>query len=85
MNVEKTEETSLKREPDKKLETWRKTKKLGTLLGDTEEFMRRKILATQAQKKMKNLCRRKHKVSEKIRLMLYNAFVMPILTYNCET
>ena len=40
MNTEKTEWTTLKRGKEKKDETWRTTKKLGTLLGDREEMLR---------------------------------------------
>ena len=46
MNKEKTERTTLKRETNREDEQWRKPKKLGTLLGDSEEMRRRKQLAT---------------------------------------
>jgi hypothetical protein len=45
MNTDKTERTILRREKLKQDETWRTTKKLGTLLGEPEEMRRRKQLA----------------------------------------
>ena len=46
MNTDKTDWTTLKRVKEKKNETWRNTKKLGTLLGDREEMQRRKQLSS---------------------------------------
>ena len=59
MNGDKTEETILKRGEKREDETWRKTKKLGTLLGDTEELARRKQLAGVAFHNMRKLWNRK--------------------------
>lgn len=87
VNPTKTERTVLKkkREGDGNEETWRKTKKLGTLLGDNEELKRRKSLAAHALTKTSNLWSRNAFVSEQRRLRVYNACVKPILAYNMGT
>ena len=84
-NTEKTDLTILERKKEKQDEHWRKSKKLGTLLGDDEELKRRKQLAANAMNKLKALWRRPDKISEKRRIRLYNAYVKPILTYNMST
>ena len=68
-------------------EAWRKTKKLGTLLGDSEEMRRRKQLASAAFHKLDTIWhRQKHnKISLAKRFRLHNAYVMPVLTYNACT
>ena len=86
MNSDKTELTTIRRETNKKEETWRNTKKLGTLLGDVEEMQRRKQLATIAQKNMWVIwSKNNNKISLQKRIMLYNAYIVPILTYNACT
>jgi hypothetical protein len=55
MNTEKTELTHLKRHEKKEDEDWRSTKKLDTLLGDSEEMTRRKQLAAASFKKLTRL------------------------------
>jgi hypothetical protein len=86
MNTEKTEKTTLRRAANKQEETWRSTKKLGTLLGDTEEMRRRKQLAAFSFNNLWRLWSRKHnKISTERRLRLYNAYITPILTYNACT
>ena len=82
VNREKTEKTTLKREETGAEEvTWRKTKKLGTLLGDYEEMKRRKQLAAAS---FKNLWRiwsyKNNKISVEKRLRLCNAYIIPVLT-----
>ena len=42
VNEEKTEYTKIKRESKKEEESWRKVKKVGSLLGDEEDIERRK-------------------------------------------
>ena len=59
-------------------------KKLGSLLGDTEEVIRRKQLASAAMSKMYKVWIRGRKVHIKKRLKLYNT-LKPILTYNSCT
>ena len=84
VNVDKTEKIVIKR--DERLEDfWRKNKKLGLLLGDEEEILRRKTLARNALREIDNVWVRKTKISLRKRLQLYNSVVKPILLYNCET
>jgi hypothetical protein len=87
MNTDKTERTTLKRESKKEDETWRTTKKLGTLLGDREEMQRRKQLAAASFNNLKRIWSRnkRNKISTERRLRLYNAYITPILTYNACT
>jgi len=87
VNRDKTEHTTLKREEKTTIEAWRNTKKLGTLLGDTEEMRRRKQLASIAFHDLKRIWSRKknNKIGVARRLRLYNAYIMPVLTYNSCT
>jgi hypothetical protein len=62
MNSTKTEITTLKREKTVEQELWRKTKKLGTMLGDNEEIKRRKQLAAFALNKMKSIWKIDNKI-----------------------
>ena len=64
---------------------WRATKQLGSLLGDAEDVMRRISLASRAYGGMCSMWMRRKHVSEKRRLRLYNAIVLPTLLYNSET
>jgi hypothetical protein len=65
VNASKTDRLTLKRAADKKDETWRLTKKLGSLLGDNEELVRRRRLAAAAPKQASNIWQRKRLVREK--------------------
>ena len=86
VNNEKTEHTVIKRmEKNKNAEAWRHTKKLGSLLGDSEDIVRRKQLAIVAFGNLNNIWIRKDKVRENLRIKLYNALVKPVLLYNCST
>ena len=85
MNETKTEHTHIERHTDRIEEEWRTTKKLGSLLGDAEDMLRRQQLATVAFGKLWTLWIRRSLVSEDLRIRLYNAFVLPILCYNCAT
>jgi hypothetical protein len=87
VNNDKTEHTTLKRGRDEDDEPWRKTKKLGTLLGDSQELQRRKQLAAASFQSLKRIWSRKqhNKISADRRLRLYNAYVVPVLTYNACT
>lgn len=84
VNSDKTELTILAR-GERPEERWRKVKKLGSLLGDEEDIIQRKNLASAALGSLQNLWRRSSKISLKKRLQLYNSLVKPILLYNCET
>ena len=81
VNENKTEITTINRQTS----TWKTTKKLGSLLDTKEDIKRRKILATAAFKNMYKLWIRRHKLTEKRILMLYNTLVLPILLYNSGT
>ena len=87
INGDKTDRTTLKRRTNQEQETWRNTKKLGTLLGDTQEMHRRKQLASVAFNNLKVIwATKKHnRIREALRLRLYNAYVLPVLTYNACT
>ncbi|EGZ06897.1 hypothetical protein PHYSODRAFT_529902 [Phytophthora sojae] len=93
MNTAKTEHTvvhrSLAAQPNRtdraKEETWRNTRKLGSLLGDAEDVSRRKTLPTAALHRMWKLWLRPTNTKEATRTRLYNCFVLPILLYNCGT
>ena len=60
-------------------------KQLGSLLGDEEDIGRRRQLAGAAFHTMWKIWLRGHKVSLRRRIRLYNAYVLPVLTYNCGT
>jgi hypothetical protein len=83
VNESKLELTKLERS-DKNKESWRMTKKLGTLLGDQEELTRRKQLAAASFKKAKMMWS-SVEISENKRLRIYNSMVKPVLTYNIGT
>ena len=59
--------------------------KLGSMLGDQEDILRRKTLATAAMNKMDKVWVRNRNISIKKRLKLYNVLVKPILMYNSST
>ena len=84
VNVDKTEKIVIKR-GERLEEFWRKSKKLGSFLGDEEDILRRKTLARNALREIENVWVRKTKISLRKRLHLYNSLVKPILLYNCET
>jgi hypothetical protein len=86
MNTDKTELTHLKRHEKKEDEDWRSTKKLGTLLGDSEEMTRRKQLAAASFKNLTRLWTgKRNKLSLERKLRLYDAYITPVLTYNACT
>ena len=84
VNATKTEHTILKRS-EKCNEEWRSTRKLGSLLGDAEDIVRRKQLASGALNKLNSMWIRKNKIRSDIRINLYRAIVKPVLLYNCQT
>ena len=64
-------------------DSWRSSRQLGSLIGDSEDLERRKDLASSAYSRMYSLWLRRGKVSEQRRIRLYNALVLPVLLYNC--
>ena len=85
VNENKTELTIIERKAERNTEEWRNVKKLGSLLGDSEDVVRRKQLAIVANKNINQLWIRKDKISLKVRLKIYNSLVKPILLYNSGT
>ncbi len=82
MNTDKIELTHLKRQEKKEDESWRNTKKLGTLLGDSEEMTRRKQLAAASFKNLTRLWTgKRNELSTGKKLRLYDAYITPVLTY----
>ena len=81
VNVDKTEYTIL----DRNEKSWKNTKKVGTLIGDTEDVQRRKQLSTAVLAKLQNVWVRGDKLKKKTKLKLYRALVKSVLTYNCST
>ena len=65
-----------------KIENWRTTKKLGSLLGVTEDINRRKQLATAALNKMNHIWIRKDKIKHVLRHKLYKSIIKPKPLYN---
>ena len=85
LNAAKTERTSVSRQVDRAHEPWRTTRKLGSLLGDAEDVARRMQLANVSFHKMWTVWFRGAQISLPLRLRLYSAFVLPVLTYNMGT
>ena len=84
-NESNTEHTNIHRRNTRDVEQWRKTRKLGSLMGDAEDVTRRKQLAAVAFQRLWSLWVRKRHICEGLRLRLYNAFIVPVLTYNMGT
>ena len=84
INESKTEHTVLKR-GDKLSESWRNTKKLGSLLGSSEDIMRRKQLSIAATRNLDNIWIRNTSIRKTTRIKLYKTLIKPILLYNCGT
>ena len=85
INAAKTERTSVIRQVDRTHESWRTTRKLGSLLGEVEDVTRRMQLANVSFHKMWTVWFRGAQISLLLRLRLYSAFVLPVLTYNMGT
>ena len=84
VNKEKTEHTIPIR-GDRNTETWRSVKKVGSLLEDSEDIIRRKQLALASMNKLERVWIKRDHVSELKRLRMYNSLVLPALLYNCAT
>jgi hypothetical protein len=86
VNTDKTELTHIRREKEKENEAWRNTKKLGSLLGDTEDLARRKQLAAASFKNLSAIWSgKRNRISTEKKLLLYDTYITPILTYNSCT
>jgi len=84
VNNSKTEQIEIVR-GDRNTEHWRTVKKLGSLLGDTEDIQRRKQLSIASMNRLNNIWFRKDHISEQLRLKLYRTLVKPVLLYNSST
>jgi hypothetical protein len=84
VNDDKTEHVKIVRKKRGE-EDWRLVKKLGSLIGDSEDVISRKQLAAAAHTSMEKIWIRKTKISVKKRIQLYNSLVKPVLTYNSGT
>ena len=85
INAAKLERTSVRRHADITNENWQKTRKLGSLLGESEDLARRMQLANVAFHKLWTVWFRGAQISLNLRLRLHSAFVLPVLTYNMGT
>ncbi|XP_029654783.1 uncharacterized protein LOC115228316 [Octopus sinensis] len=83
MNEQKTEFITVKRESKVTDEIWKRSRKVGSLLGDWKDVNRRKILSTLALKRLKSTSYTH--LSNPVKVRLYNAFILPILLYNSGT
>ncbi|XP_065198345.1 uncharacterized protein LOC135829890 [Sycon ciliatum] len=64
---------------------WRRSKQLGSLLGEEVDLSRRMDQASTSYGRMYSLWIQRQLASEETRLRLYNAIFLPTLLYNCET
>ncbi|XP_029657478.1 uncharacterized protein LOC115231641 [Octopus sinensis] len=85
INPDKTERTTISRLGTRNEEKWRTCKKVGSLLVDSEDVIRRKVLAVASFKKMWTIWMRRKYIGTRLRIRLYNSFVEPILLYNAGT
>ena len=83
--VSKKSDSGMKMTLTRESEMWRMVKKLGSLLGVTEDINRRKQLAMVALHQLNNVWIRNDHVKQSSKLNLYRALVKTILTYNCGT
>ena len=81
VNTDKTEITKLMKDE----EDWKKTKKVGSLIGDKEDVDRRKRLSTVALNKLIHVWIRNNMIKRKSKLKLYQSLVKSVLMYNCGT
>ena len=84
VNEDKTEETLITRQKQKCNEQWRKTRKLGSLLGDFEDMKRREQLSNNAMALVKRIWKQS-KVGIKRKVKIYKTLVKSVLTYNFGT
>ena len=80
VNETKTEHTTTIVRKERKDEEWRTVKKLGSLLGDSEDIARRKQLSIVSLKDMNKVWIRNDHIKQKLKLKLYQALVTPVLT-----
>ena len=83
VNTDKTEYTCVERKTKKSEESWRSTKKVGSLMGDDKDIDRRKSLSMVAMSKMNAVWFRKDKIKQQLRIRLYKSLIKSIQLYNC--
>ena len=83
--LKNTTDNGMKITLTKESESWRTVKKLGSLLGVTEDINRRKQLSMAALYKINNLWIRKDRIKQSTKLKLYKTLVKPVLLYNSGT
>ena len=66
-------------------EKWRTVKKVGSLIGDSEDLSRRKQLSIASLNNLNKIWIRKDHIKQSLRIKLYKSLIKPILTYNSET
>ena len=81
VNKDKTERIVIERK-EKDQEMWRHSKKVGSLLGDTEDMLRRKVLTNAAMKKLEKIWLNGSRVRLTTRVKLLDSMVMHVLKYN---
>ena len=85
VNTTKTEWVTYLKTKGNQDTSWKSVKKLGSLLGESEDVHRRKILALVSFRKLKNVWKQHKILSPKARIMAYQAYVESALLYGCET
>jgi len=65
--------------------TWRKARKLGSLLGDQEDVLRRIQLAWQSFNKLEALWKHRNRIALSVRLLSFTALAESVLLFNCGT
>ena len=84
INDTKTEHTVLKKS-EKENEECHSMKKLGSLMCDQEDILRRKQLSTTALHNLKNIWTKKNRIREHVQLKHYKTIAKPVLMYNSQT
>ena len=85
VNEDKTEHTVVKRGNCEEEKLWRNVRKLGSLLGDKEDIVKRKLLSSVAMDKYEKVWVRRDRIGLVKRLTLYKAIVKTVLIYNMCT
>jgi hypothetical protein len=84
-NEDKTEKTAIGHNDMIDDQSWRKTRKLGSLLGVEEDVNRRIQLAFQSLNSLEAMWKHRDLVAQHIRIHAYRAIVESVLLYNCGT
>jgi len=85
VNNDKKEKTTIGHPVMNNDQSWRTTRKLGSLLGIEEDVNRRIQLALQSLNSLEALWKHRSLVAQHIRINAYRAIVESVLLYNCGT